>query len=317
MPSYNRRKTRADAVKKYKHAHRIWASKLKKHFAKRKLPKCGKRRLQALLGLRPYSGPIRASDLAAARRLSREYVKVICAFRKVVPHNRWFHITLLADEFVVGERDPCLLIRRLKGKADKQMRALNLNAIVRIDVNPLPNHPRMGRGGSFLFHVHCLCFTDQPFDVKKARSSMASSRSWSCKLGAKPTHIVEIKPDMGDPCWWAAYDSKAAHEAKNLVVSKDDGAVKLMSTEQGYRPNLAMRLAEGLSQMALRDTMFSVGEAKDLREEVMRRVMRWHRKRWPDQRPVKAFDEEHFWRRWWRRSRVKGYRPWEVIGSTL
>lgn len=317
MPRYNVRKTRADAVKKYAHAHRTWAAKVTDHFAKRKLSKRVKRRMEALLGLQPYTGPIRASDLPAARRISREYVRVIHAFQKAVPDNRWFHVTLLADEFVVGERDPCLLLRRLKGKADKQIRALGLNAIICIDVNPMPNHPRNGQGGSFLFHVHCLCFSDKPIDVRKARSAMASSRSWSCKLGAKPTHIVEIKAEMGDPCWWAAYDSKAAHEAKNLVVKKEDGAVKLMSTEEGYRPNLAMRLAEGLSQIALRDTFFSVGEAKDLREEVFRRVTRWHRTRWPDERPVQSFDEERFWRRWWKRSRVKDYSPWEVIGSTL
>lgn len=233
-----------------------------------------------------------------------------------MPDLRWFHITLLTDELIIGEREPNLLLRRLKGKADKELRDLHLNGVAYIDVNALPNHPRRGDGGSFLFHVHVLAFTDQRFDIVQARKSLASSRSWSCKLGATPTHIVEIKPRKGDACWWAAYDSKGPYEAKNLIEAAD-GSIKLMATEKGYRPNVAMRLLEGLSQLALRDRIFSVGEAKDLRDEIIRRVTRWHRYRWPDMKPVKVLKARAFWRRFWKGSRTKGYRPWEIIGSTL
>lgn len=311
-----KRKTRRDARKKVFDAHRKWARKLKSHPGKRRLSKVDKQRLEAFLGLRPYDGPIRASDLGAAKKMSQEYVDVIHAFQSADPGQRWFHVTLLTDELIISEREPNLLLRRLKGKADKELRDLRLNGVACIDVNALPNHPRKGRGGSILFHVHVLAFTDQPFDIVKARKSLAASRSWSCKLGAKPTHIVEITHTKGKACFWAAYDSKPPYEAKNRREGKD-GKVKLMATEKGLRPNVAMRLLEGFSQLALRDRIFSVGEAKDLREEIIRRVTRWHRQRWPDLKPVKALKPQAFWRRYWKWSRTKGYKPWEIIGSTL
>jgi hypothetical protein len=318
MPKYNQRKTYCDAIVKVDDTHRKWAKKLKTYARKcrGRLTKRDQRRLDALLGLRPYCGAIRASDVPAARKLSSEYVEVVDRFQSRLTGYRWFHITLLADELMVGERSPTLLLRRLKGKADKELRELRLNGVGVIDVSPLPNYPRKGAGGSFLFHVHILAFTDQPFVLSDARKSLAASRSWTCQLGAKPTHIVEITDKKGVACWWAAYDGKPPHEAKNRVEAPD-GSVKLMSTEKGYRGNVAMRLIEGLSQFALRDRFFSVGEGKDLREEVMRRVSRWHRSRYPDIKPVKDFDVRAFWKRFWKASRTKDYVSWSIIGSTL
>lgn len=97
----------------------------------------------------------------------------------------------------------------------------------------------------------------------------------------------------------------------------EDGTVRLMSTEKGYRPNVALRLLEGLSQLALRDRFFAVGEAKELREDVMRRLTRWHLSRWPGLKVVKDFKVAAFWRRLWKKSRTKDYQPWSIIGSTL
>ncbi|MCY7281493.1 MAG: hypothetical protein LH610_11490 [Sphingomonas bacterium] len=82
--------------------------------------------MEALMGERPYSGAIKASDIAAARKLSVEFVNVVHTFQKAVPGLEWFYITLLADEFVVSERDPALALKRLKGKADKELRDLGL-----------------------------------------------------------------------------------------------------------------------------------------------------------------------------------------------
>lgn len=317
MEALNLRKTRAYAINKTKEWNSTWRRMLKEYAAGRSRTKADRRRLEALMGLRAYSGPIRASDIPAALQFSLECVDVVHAYQKAVPDLRWFHITLLANEFVVSERDPSFALKRLKGKADKQLRELALDGLAFIDVNALPNYPGKGGGGSFLFHVHVVAFTDHhDFEFRRARKALQSSRSWSSKLGGKPTHIREITDVMGEACWWAAYDSKAPHEAKNFVEA-EDGSVKLMSTQKGYRPNVAMRLEEGFSHLALRDRVFSVGDAKELRDDIMRRLARWHRRRWQDQKPVKDFDVKAFWKRWWKRSRTKDYQPWEIIGSTL
>lgn len=316
MVSYNKRKTLRDAQKKCAYSHGRWNAKVEQGLASRKVSKIDRKRLEALLGLRAYQGAIKASDLAAARRLSREYVNVIHAYHKSVPGLRWFHITLLADEFILSERTPRLMLKRLKGKTYKAIREIGLDGVACVEINPLPNHPQRGKGGSLLSHVHVLGFTERPFDLPSARKKLAASRSWSCGFGAKPTHIHEITDRIGNPAFWAAYDSKGPHEAKNHYV-QDDGSVKLISTEKGYRDNVALRLAEGLSHIARGDLFFSIGEGKEMREEVMRRVVRWHKKRWSDQKPIKDFLTRKLWKRVWKKGRTKGYRSWSIIGSSL
>jgi type I restriction enzyme R subunit len=106
-------------------------------------------------------------------------------------------VTLLADEFHLSERAPAFALRRLKGKAYKQLQALGLHGLIWIDEDPLPNFPQGGQGGTFLFHVHALCFAETDFDADWARERLKASRSWSCSLGAPPTSLVEVTPRMG------------------------------------------------------------------------------------------------------------------------
>jgi hypothetical protein len=78
-----------------------------------------------------------------------------------------------------------------------------------------------------------------------------------------------------------------------------------------------MRLTEGLAQIALFDIFFAVGEGKDLREEVRKLLMMWHRRRWPDQRPIKLGDLSPMFQRLWELKRVKTYSPWSIIGASV
>ena len=160
--------------------------------------------MNALFGLRAYTGELRASDFQASRKLARIYIDVVDRFAIREPGLRWFHVTLLCDEAIVNERTSHLALRRLKAKAYQTLASLKLNAVVCIDVNSVPNYPQQGKGGSFLFHIHALCFTDQSFSIRQARKKLRASKSWSCSLDAKPTHIVEITA-LGSPSFWAAH----------------------------------------------------------------------------------------------------------------
>ena len=312
---YNQIKTRADAERKKSHSHGSWGAKLELALARRKLSRFDWKRMNALFGLRAYDGPIRASDLAAARKLTDIYIDVVDRLATRKPELRWFHVTLLCDEAIVNERASHLALKRLKAKAYQTLASLQLNAVVCIDVNSVPNYPQQGEGGSFLFHIHALCFTDQPFNLKNARKKLTASKSWTCSLDAAPTNIVEITT-LGSPSFWAAYDSKAPFEAKNYRV-KANGKCALWPTESGLRPTVAMRLQEGLSHFALRDMMFGVGEGRKLRKSIFRRLGRWQSKRWPGRKRITAFDHRALWIRLWKASRSKRYTSWTVVGSSL
>lgn len=318
MSDYHTKKTLRMATAKCKKANCAWRRKVMKYVRqlRGKLAKKDWKRLGGLLGLRAYKGPIRASDLAATKAFGLVCIDVVHSHWLAVKSLQWVHITLLADEFHVSERLPALALKRLKGKAYKEIQDLGLDALIWIDVDPLPNHPQQGKGGTFLFHVHVLGFADKGFDVDAARAKLKKSRSWSCSLGGDPTTLVEISRTMGTAAWWAQYGSKPPHKAKNRVAPLD-GPVKLWWTTKGYRPQIAMRLTEGLSQIAIMDTLSGVGEGKDLREDIRRRLMKWHRGRWPDQKPVSDFNVRAFFRRAWRVTRVLGYKCWRIVGSSV
>lgn len=316
MSSYEQTKTKKDAYAKIKRSHDSFRKKVVAYGRSQHLSKRNARRLKAIIGLRAYGGPIKASDLDAAKQLSRELVKVVDSYQRASPKKRWFHLTLLADECVISERKPCLMLKQLKAKTDKTLRHLDLAGIATVDVNAMPNHPGKGKGGSLLFHVHVVAFADEHFDLAKAKEKLNGLRTWSSALGGRPAMIMEITKELGKACFWVAYDTKAPFEAKN-PRALPDGTIRLMDTEKGLRPQVAMRLIEGFSQMALRDRIFSVGDAKEIREEAMRRLKHWHRARWPDQKPIKDFDARRFWRRFWRGTRIKGYKAWAFFGSTL
>jgi hypothetical protein len=315
---YHKKKTLGDARERCRDCNAQWQSRVLEYAASlaAKLTTKDHKRLEAALGYRGYSGAVRASDLPAKQKFGFVCADVVHSYALALPNLRWFHITLFGDEFRVSERHPALALKKLKSKAYKELHELGLSGLAWIDVDPLPNYSESGKGGSFMFHVHVVAFTDRDFDVDQARQKLKRSRRWSCCLRAEPTDIREITQRMGTPAWWAIYGAKPPYRAKRRVLQAD-GTSRLRWTDQGYRPQIAMRLAEGLAQLALMDTFFAIGEGKDLREDVRRRLAAWHRKRWPDQRRRDVGSTGSLFKRLWAVTRVKAYNRWRIIGATV
>jgi hypothetical protein len=314
---FHKKKTLQDALRRCDEVNAKWREKVLS-YAKpvlAKLPTNEARLLRSLLGLRAYAGPILASDLAARRAVGRISARVLDAYASASPDARWFHVTLLSDDAHTLERKPRLVLKRLKGKVYKTLQELGLEGVYFIDVDPLPNHPRGGEGGTFLFHAHIVASAGQEFDLQRARQKLCVSRSWRCSLGAKPTTIVEITT-KGSPGWWGQYASKPPYRAKSKRVD-GEGAVELRWTERGYRPHLALRLVEGFAQIALLDLIGGVGDGKELREEIRKRLAKWHRQRWPDQKRRPPSLVRRLFRTLWLTTRVKGYESWQILGSTV
>jgi hypothetical protein len=313
---YHKRKTLADTKNRWNETNDKWRTKVIDYARPllSALESKDRKLLRGLLGLKAYAGAIRASDLAATRRFGLICIDVVHSYWLAASKLRWFHITLLDAESHISERRPALALKRLKAKAYKEVQELGLNGLGWIDVDPVPNYSQGGEGGTLLFHVHFLGFTDRDFNVAAARAKLAQSRSWSSDLKADPTDITEITPRMGTPAWWAYYGPKPPYRGKRRILS-EDGTTKLKQCE--YRPQLAMRMFEGFAQMARMDLFFGVGEGKDLREQVRRSLMAWHRKRWSDQRPIEVPLLVPFFRRLWGCTRVKRYKRWRLVGVTV
>jgi hypothetical protein len=316
---YHKTKTLADALARCSETNAAWRTKLLSYIEPLlpQLRPADRRLLKAILGLRAYAGPIRASDLAARKQFGLICAKLIDAYAATVPGLRWFHITLLADEAQTLERKPGLALKRLKAKAYKELQKLDLEGLLWIDVDALSNYPQGGEGGTFLFHVHAVAFTDKQFDLAAARQVLKRSRAWSCSMGAVPTTITEITERLGTPGWWAQYDAKPPYRAKSRRLLTD-GSVELRWTKKNYRGHVALRLTEGQAQIALFDTFFAIGEGKDLREDIRKRMAAWHRTRWPDQRRPNLGDISSLFQRLWQSSNVRSYTSaWSIIGASV
>lgn len=308
----HKRKTRKDAVAAGRKNSKKFAEKVDEYLAKRKLYRKVKRTLEAVLGRRPYRGQLRASDIGARDELRKQTISLINAFQKQNPHLRFFFITLLAQECDVSKKAPILWLRRLRGKADKALRDLDIEgAIAMIEPDFIPRPPDTHRP-VYSFHVHALAWAEKGFDLEAAREQLAESKSWSNAWGIPPTDIGEITTEMGVAAWWAYYLTKLPVDAKN-VIERADGTMKLMSTQKGFRGDAVLRLVEGLAQCHLAELFFGVKDGKNVRGPIWRATTAARKLAHPDLKAMSLDRLPSLFKRFWRRSRADHHRSWKII----
>ena len=134
-------------------------------------------------------------------------------------------------------------------------------------------------------------------------------------LGAEPVHIRQIVHRRNDIERVAGYITKLPHDAKNRMPDKKHvGGFILMQTIEGYRPELALRILEGLSQIPITDAVFGVGEGAAIRTKWRRRLLAWHARRSRKGKGIVAdFDIAGLWRALRRVNGSKKYQPYRWL----
>lgn len=245
-----------------------------------KLPNADDAARQRILALAGIGGrPERplASDTNVLRWANSWLVRDMVRHRVANPNRRYFLITIADKLGFTSDHKPLVPLREIEGRAWRLINKHKLNAIGIIEGQPLANYPGGGAGRSILYHVHLIAWTTSAFDHVAAQAKMNGSRNFSSPLGGRPVLIQPIADTPEDLARVAAYLIKAPHSAKNRMSNNDKpGEFMLMDTLKGYRPEFAVRMLEGLSQIELPDLIFGIGEGRLVNTQLRRALMKWH-----------------------------------------
>jgi hypothetical protein len=236
-------------------------------------------------------------------------------YRPLKPERVYYFVTFIDDMGNTSDRNPEVNLEALRRKVDKAMRKMGLHGVVWIEVQALMNYPGRGHGRTLMFHAHAIAWTASPFNAFKAAKRINSSRSWSNAFDVPPVKISEMTKLRGHIDWLAHYISKVPHDAKNRMPDhKHFGRHILMQTRAGYRPELAVSILEGLSQIALPDVVFGVGEGSIIRDTWRRKLSAWHRRRTSEDPPSELlFDVAEYWRDLRKRNGSKNFAPYRFL----
>lgn len=332
---YGKPKTWTDAVESLKKSYREFFNLIVKRIEELNPDADDRRRFDALLGMAPIDNQLRLSDLWARYIFAESVAKEVQHINQVSEDLDFYHLTLLADEGIMSDREPMFALSLLKRKADKAIRKVFLDAIYVVEVQALINWPQEGEGRTFLAHVHVLGWRNhrapgnsakdirRELGYEKRRRNLA----WSCQFGADPIVVRHLTSEKGWPSFWAAYLMKAPHSAKSRIPRKNRTAgsrqseFKLRTTTRGLRPEMAMRMFELFSQLPIHATSGGVGVGAAIVRRCRNRLKLWDEKRragWDKDglEEVPAFDELKFWKRTHRRRRAR-YLAFFIDGPTI
>lgn len=292
-------------------------------------------RFSALLGTAPFAIQLRLSDLVARYEFAKYVAKEVQHLHHVSEDLDFYHLTLLAEEGNMSDREPMFALRLLKRKADKAMRKAGLDGIYVIEVQPLMNWPQKGEGRILLAHVHVLGWKksnapgNAASDIRMALGYDKRRRNlaWSSHFGADPIVVRQLTLEKGCPSFWAAYLLKVPHSAKSRIprknwdVTSGKSEFKLRTTTLGYRSELAMRLLELFAHLPIFATIGGVGSGAAILGRCKNRLKLWDAQRQAEwkkngRQAVPAFDEERFWKRTHKRRRAC-YLPFFIDGPTI
>lgn len=277
--------------------------------------------LNALSGNGACVEALVASDMAlrwvGAKALKSEILRHRRGRKK---GNRQYVFGTLADDTGnTSDRCPVVALKQIRDKAYRAIKSVGLHAVVVIEVHPLMNHPGQGMGRTLMYHAHFIGWSDELINPEIMAGVMQAAGSWSNSLGADPVHIKEIGDSAADLAAVAYYVLKPPHSAKNRMPNdKKPGKFLLMDTIKGYRPELLVRVLEGLSQIDFTETIFGVNDGGLIRQAVRRRVTDWHRNRIKG--GVALDSSVDVWRMWheWRQSvGSKNFLAYRIFGGSL
>lgn len=314
-------KTRQDADQYLENSHSEFRRMLRKAVRARGQGKRARLYLDALSGNRPISEPLLASDLTAWLELGRYFVDEVDKLYLANPSLEFYHVTMLADEGLLYDRESYVPLSALKKKVHNSFKKkLGVEGLAVIECQGLTNWPQQARGRTLLIHVHALIW----FDTRRMPSGLTNteggiinalpSRTWSSAFGARPISATRITKERGNPAFWAAYIMKCPHKAKRRKpLSKkhpnDWCEYKLtpVSREEGYRPEFALRIYELRTHLGLFDPIVGVGDGAVMKRRCETRIRHWNKKIRRYRRPAMRIFNLTAFRRRIKKTRQKYY----------
>lgn len=115
-----------------------------------------RQRFRALLGTAPMDGQLRLSDLVARVEFAKYVIDEVHHLSQISEDLDFYHLTLLADEGQMSDREPFFSLRLLKSKANRAMRKAGSMGSTWLRCSRLSIGPSEARAGHSL--PTCMCW---------------------------------------------------------------------------------------------------------------------------------------------------------------
>lgn len=253
-------------------------------------------RLNSFLGVHLRCKCLLASDLRGIYKAALFIERWFLKDRRRHPNRRYFFLTISDSNFLTDDTSPIVSIEGFKRKINNTMRNLkDLSALVHFEMQAVCQY----EGGARIIipHAHGIAWTDNPgFDPRATMAALNKAGHWHSALGGRAIDILEIANTEEDTRRTAHYLSKPIDSAKNRRRRKN-GRPHQTDTRKGYRADLALRMAEGLSLIPVEDTYLGIRGGSPVRRDLMTHLRRWHAQRPQPAITPADFDIWEFWRR--------------------
>jgi hypothetical protein len=222
--------------------------------------------IKALLGVDGRPQRLLRSDAVACRKAATVFADAMLRHRSANPNEVYYFATFIDDVGSTSDRTPILRVKLLQAKARRAIAEAGLSGVLIGEMCAVMNYPGGGNGRTLCWHYHAILWGRPEAEVQKAVAALNASRAWTCKLGARPVHIIKIDDTKLDLYRTALYTLKLPHSAKNVRKKGETGErIGLMDTIKGLRPELALRTAEGLSQIELLSGIVGINKGTAVR----------------------------------------------------
>ncbi len=253
-------------------------------------------KLNSFLGAHLRCERLLASDLRALYKAALFIERWFLKDRQQHPTRRYFFLTISDSDFLTDDASPIVSVEGFKRKINNTMRNLkDLSALVHFEMQAVCQY----EGGARIIipHAHGIAWTDNPeFDPVSTMAALNKAGHWHSVLGGRPLDILEIPNTEEDTRRAAHYLSKPIDSVKNRRRRKN-GTPYQTDTRKGYRADLALRMAEGLSLIPVEDTYLGIRGGSPVRRDLMTHLRRWHAQRPQPAITPADFDIWEFWRR--------------------
>lgn len=275
-----------------------------------------RKKLAAVIGQGALRQDLYLSDMPARKKLSRLLQKHGRRRLAQTIDGEIYFMTFAEDCGVSSDRTPYIALKKLRGKVDRAARMMGISMIAMMEIQPIMNHPQKGKGRTLLLNVHAIAIAKSKKKMRLAMEKINKSRAWKVALGILPVHRKKAGRTKADARRMFAYMAKVPTDAKNLMPNnRKPGRHLLMSTKAGYRPELALRIHEALSQIRICDVLFTSGPAlRAVRTAVKRDLVSWHKARLETHsfNPI-DFDAAELWKELRKENGSKHFQPFVIV----
>ena len=279
------------------------------HVQNHKLHEADRIILRYMLGYGQLANNMWASDVELRRMAGVMLGDLLVKLKRANPGLYFYFWTFINDRGNTSDRQPVIDLKTMHSLVDQVFRKLKLSSFSVDELQGIGNYPRHGKGRTLMDGIHGITWSAEPLDCTGIIASYDASAAWTCEFGAKPVDVRPIDDTEGDLRYLAYYMLKPPYDVK--MVEQRTTGVRLKPTEKGYKPEFAMRMLEGLSQLEMSMIVRSTYDGAKLRANWERRLTYWHKSRpeWSKEK-LPQVDMDEFWCRIRSKKRKVEYAPY-------